>query len=111
MSSLERFARASWHNSAACTGESGVLFYPPSRPERRAARLRRESRARGVCASCPVRDDCLQHAIDHGERYGIWGGLTDRERRVAAAPSIGGESRPGDAHVVASAGDPAAVEL
>jgi len=111
MGSLERFARAPWHDHAACSGESSVRFYPPSHPERRAARLRRESRARAVCASCPVRDDCLQHAIDHGERYGIWGGLTDRERRLASSPSAGGEPRAGDAHVVAPAGDPSVVEL
>lgn len=111
MSRLKRFAGAPWHDHAACSGESGVLFYPPARPERRAARLRRESRARAVCAGCPVRGDCLQHAIDHVERYGIWGGLTDRERRLATSPSAGGEPRPGDAHVVAPAGDPATVEL
>ena len=111
MSSLERFARSPWHDHAACSGESGVLFYPPSRPERRAARLRRESRARAVCGICPVRDECLQHAIDHGERHGIWGGQTDRERRLASSQSAGGEPRPGDAHVVAPAGDPSAVEL
>jgi WhiB family redox-sensing transcriptional regulator len=85
MSSLERFTRAPWHDAAACTGESGVLFYPPSRPERRATRLRREARACAICSSCPVRGECLQHAIDNDERYGIWGGMTDRDRLSLAS--------------------------
>jgi len=88
MSSLERSQRAPWHDLAACTGEAGVFFYPPSRPERRATRLRREARAYAICATCTVRDECLQHALDHDERYGIWGGLTDRERRRLPAPPI-----------------------
>ncbi len=87
MSGLERSTRTPWHHDAACSGESGVSFYPPSRPEPRAARLRREARARAVCSYCPVRDECLQHAVDHDERYGIWGGLTGRERRLATVPS------------------------
>lgn len=85
MSSLERSQRAAWHDRAACSGESGMLFYPPSRPERKPARLRRESRALAVCERCPVRDDCLRHAVDNNERYGIWGGLTDRERLAAVS--------------------------
>ena len=88
MSSLERTERAPWHDLAACSGESGaVLFYPPLRAERRAARLRREARARAVCESCAVRHECLQHALDHHERYGIWGGLTDRERSRLPRPT------------------------
>jgi WhiB family redox-sensing transcriptional regulator len=38
--------------------------------------------AREVCGRCPVREDCLQLALDENERRGIWGGLTDHERRA-----------------------------
>jgi WhiB family redox-sensing transcriptional regulator len=33
-----------------------------------------------VCAACDVRAQCLQYALDHGERFGVWGGLTANER-------------------------------
>ena len=87
MSSLERYDRSGWQASAACAGETGSVFYPPLRAERKAVRVGREQRAKAVCASCPVRSDCLDHAMVHDERFGIWGGLTNRERRIAAVPS------------------------
>jgi WhiB family redox-sensing transcriptional regulator len=37
--------------------------------------------ARAICAVCPVRAECLDHAMTHAEHWGIWGGLTERERR------------------------------
>ena len=39
--------------------------------------------AKRICAACPVRDDCLQYALENDERFGIWGGLSERERRRA----------------------------
>jgi WhiB family redox-sensing transcriptional regulator len=87
MSSLERVDREPWQDASACSGEMRMLFYPPLRAEKKTVRLSRESRAKNVCASCPVSDACLQHAFTNDERYGIWGGLTDRERRLAAPPA------------------------
>ena len=40
----------------------------------------REGRAKAVCAVCPVRVECLDHALRHHVRCGIWGGLNERER-------------------------------
>jgi WhiB family transcriptional regulator, redox-sensing transcriptional regulator len=57
------------------------MFYPPMRTEKKAARAAREQRAKQVCSGCAVRDECLDHALRSGERYGVWGGLTDAERR------------------------------
>ena len=37
--------------------------------------------AKRVCTTCEVRDDCLEYALAHDERFGIWGGLSERERR------------------------------
>jgi hypothetical protein len=37
--------------------------------------------ARQICASCPVRQECLDYALSYGITYGIWGGLTERDRR------------------------------
>jgi WhiB family transcriptional regulator, redox-sensing transcriptional regulator len=37
--------------------------------------------AKRVCLSCEVRSECLEYALAHDERFGIWGGLSERERR------------------------------
>ena len=34
-----------------------------------------------MCLTCDVRDECLEYALQHDERFGIWGGLSERERR------------------------------
>lgn len=73
-----------WRRDAACQGEMGEAFYPPLRPEKRSAKTAREARAKAVCAGCPVREECLEQAIATGERYGIWGGMTDLERSRAS---------------------------
>jgi WhiB family transcriptional regulator, redox-sensing transcriptional regulator len=70
-----------WLERAACRGDEVDAFYPPLRPESRAERAEREEAAKEICRSCPVRVECLDHAMRHDERYGIWGGLTDVERR------------------------------
>ena len=59
----------------------GVAFYPPLKTERRAVKASREQRAKAICSECPVRTDCLDHALTVNERYGIWGGLNEIERR------------------------------
>jgi WhiB family transcriptional regulator, redox-sensing transcriptional regulator len=38
--------------------------------------------AKSVCAACPVRAECAAYALERGERFGIWGGLSERERRA-----------------------------
>jgi WhiB family redox-sensing transcriptional regulator len=48
--------------------------------------------AKSVCEGCPVRDTCLNYALEHNERFGVWGGTSERERRVlrrqAAAAAV-----------------------
>ena len=69
----ERFATR-WRELAACRGiDLGVFF-----PERGAS----AGPARQVCAGCPVRQPCLDYAITNRIAYGVWGGLTERERRA-----------------------------
>ncbi len=56
-----------------------TIFYPPQ--ELRGPTLYRlESEGKLVCAQCPVIEQCLRFALDIGEPYGTWGGLTARER-------------------------------
>jgi WhiB family redox-sensing transcriptional regulator len=70
-----------WHLRAACRGPESQLFFPPPTPERREARDNREARAKAICVLCPVRDECLAFALRVREPHGIWGGLTEGERR------------------------------
>ena len=65
-----------WQEEANCLGVDPDLFFP----ERGAST--REAKA--VCRSCEVRVDCLEYALAHGEKFGIWGGLSERERCDAA---------------------------
>ena len=69
----------SWRLLAACRQvDSGIFFAPDG--ERANERDVREARAKAVCARCPVVAPCAAYAIEHGERYGVWGGLSERER-------------------------------
>jgi WhiB family redox-sensing transcriptional regulator len=70
-----------WRVKAACKGPESYLFYPPSLPERREERDEREQAAKAICATCSVRRACLEHAVRIREQHGIWGGLTEAERR------------------------------
>lgn len=65
-----------WQDEALC-GEVGGDFWFPEKGE-----STRE--AKQVCVACPVRAICLQYALDGNERFGIWGGLSERERRRLA---------------------------
>ncbi|MFI6061796.1 WhiB family transcriptional regulator [Streptomyces sp. NPDC051286] len=52
-----------------------------TRPERMFAEGA-QNEAKAVCADCPVRLDCLAYALDNREEYGVWGAMTERERRA-----------------------------
>jgi WhiB family redox-sensing transcriptional regulator len=60
-------------NWANCLGVDPSLFFP----ERGAS----STKAKAVCRGCTVREDCLNYALVRGEKHGIWGGLSERERR------------------------------
>jgi WhiB family redox-sensing transcriptional regulator len=75
-----------WHLKAACRGPESTLFFPPSAPERREERDAREAKAKRICTQCAVRDDCLEFALRVREPHGIWGGLTESERRRLLPP-------------------------
>lgn len=50
-----------------------------------------QNRAKVVCATCPVRTECLADALDNRVEYGVWGGMTERERRalLRRRPEVG----------------------
>lgn len=69
----------SWQALAACRGMDSSFFFHPE-GERGPARTDRENRAKAICRTCPVIADCRRHALAVQEPYGIWGGLSERER-------------------------------
>jgi WhiB family transcriptional regulator, redox-sensing transcriptional regulator len=73
-----RVTRISWRQAAACRTMDPDLFFPLSASGPGAQQA---SQAKTVCFRCPVRLQCLQHALANDEAYGIWGGLTEDERR------------------------------
>lgn len=62
-----------WKELAICSQTDPEIFFPEKGGSTR--------EAKAVCRGCPVRKDCLQAALDRDERFGIWGGYSERERR------------------------------
>lgn len=65
--------RPAWVADAACSGQPTEHWYP-----QRGESVRH---ARAICQRCPVRHHCLEHALDSVEKFGMWGGASERERR------------------------------
>lgn len=65
-----------WRAQAACRGLDPEFFYA-GRGE-----FEEWAEAKAVCRLCPVRLECLEHALDACERFGVWGGLSHKERRL-----------------------------
>lgn len=65
-----------WRDLALCAQTDPEAFFPD--------KGKSSQPAKRVCARCEVRAQCLQYALNHGERFGIWGGLSVRERRTLA---------------------------
>ncbi|MGW1162626.1 WhiB family transcriptional regulator [Streptomyces sp. NPDC002513] len=86
-----------WQQSAACRGMSSSVFFSPS-GERGRARRDREEQARRICRHCEVAEICAATALRHGEEYGVWGGLSDGQRRrtKAIARAVGRPGTPGE---------------
>ena len=62
-----------WQDKAACYGIDPEIFFPASEED--------ASLALSYCTACPIRDICLAWALRNRERYGVWGGLTEQQRR------------------------------
>jgi WhiB family redox-sensing transcriptional regulator len=77
---IERWATG-WQHYGACRGEDSVFFFAPNYFEKRAQKNAREAVAKALCVRCPVRDQCLDYALEMREVHGIWGGLNEMERR------------------------------
>ena len=70
-----------WQMKGACRGHDPSVFFHPE-GERGPAREAREKAAKAICAECPVRISCAQHALAVREPYGVWGGLSEDDREA-----------------------------
>jgi WhiB family redox-sensing transcriptional regulator len=70
-----------WQAKAACRGPQAAVFFPPPHFERKDEKEGREQRAKEICATCSVRQPCLDYALRIREPHGIWGGLNEIERK------------------------------
>ena len=62
-----------WYQQALCPQTDPGAFFPEQGGSTKEAKK--------ICLGCPVRERCLQWALDNDERFGVWGGLSERERR------------------------------
>ena len=62
-----------WQERALCAQTDPEAFFPEKGGSTREAKK--------VCRACDVRAECLEYALSHDERFGIWGGMSERERR------------------------------
>jgi WhiB family redox-sensing transcriptional regulator len=63
----------SWQADALCAQTDPEAFFPEKGGSTRDAKR--------ICTSCEVKSECLEYALQNDERFGIWGGLSERERR------------------------------
>ena len=66
-------AEQEWQEQALCAQTDPEAFFPEKGGSTREAKR--------ICQACAVRDECLEYALLNDERFGIWGGLSERERR------------------------------
>ena len=85
---------ARWRERAACRGTDLDVFYP--------GRGESAAPARQVCARCPVRQPCLEYALSNRITHGIWGGLTERERRPLQSDWVQAARRDRDRAILAA---------
>lgn len=81
---VEQYRGDDWQERSECRGIDPDLFFPTKGESTRPAKA--------VCAWCPVREACLDYALVNSEKYGIWGGRSERERRRARRVRVGGEA-------------------
>ena len=72
------FTHPTWMTGSPCDGQT-ELFFADSKSTKHV------EQARAICHTCPHRIRCLEYAIDNAEQFGVWGGMSVRERRAVGA--------------------------
>ena len=76
-----------WRAKAACRDKDPELFFPVGNT---GAAYQQIEEAKAVCRTCKVIDACLKCALDTNQDYGVWGGLSEDERRALKPSRLGG---------------------
>jgi WhiB family redox-sensing transcriptional regulator len=71
--------RTDWREGGACAHDDPDLYFPISST---GSALRQIAKAKATCAGCPVRQACLEFALEHDLIHGIWGGTTPEDRQA-----------------------------
>jgi WhiB family redox-sensing transcriptional regulator len=79
-----------WRQDAACVEEDPDLFFPVGST---GPALLQVTEAKSVCGRCPVREQCLEWAVELGQDFGVWGGLDENERRALKRRTARRQSR------------------
>lgn len=69
--------RPDWQKQGECVGLNPDIFFPAKGDDFKSAKA--------VCAACAVRAECLEYALATEQRFGVWGGTSERERRKLRA--------------------------
>jgi WhiB family redox-sensing transcriptional regulator len=80
-----------WRDGAACRHEDPELFFPIGTTGPAIAQI---AQAKTVCARCPVREPCLEWAVDSNQMSGVWGELSEDERRAYRSAAARGTTQP-----------------
>ena len=101
---LERDSMA-WSRYASCDTADPDLFFPPPGTD--------TFYARSICRECPVRRQCLDYALESKQKFGIWGGMTEAQRRRIRREDITANhpARPIRRHATSPVGEPAPVSV
>ena len=70
-----------WQFDGACRSVDPESFFLEYN-ERGVSKKKKELKAVALCNTCPVKDQCLEHALKVPEMYGVWGGMTEEQRRI-----------------------------
>lgn len=79
-----------WRHNAACLTEDPELFFPIGNTGPALAQI---ERAKQVCTRCEVREQCLSWALEAGQDHGVWGGMSEEERRAIKRRKSRGRTR------------------
>ena len=79
MARLTTWTKPDWQNSAACRDCDPELFFPIGNT---GPALLQSDEAKQVCRRCPVMEPCLEWAVESGQDAGVWGGMSEDERRA-----------------------------
>jgi WhiB family transcriptional regulator, redox-sensing transcriptional regulator len=84
-----------WIPQAACRDTDPDTFFPSQPDSAGQTGAKGLEAARTICRTCPVQPECLEYALTHHEKFGVWGGTSERERRKIRRARANGDPTAG----------------